>query len=104
MLKVSPTKYVVAPAHLRFQADALNLCESQDFGERERGAFMLRSYPGETTTRVLISLLADEGAYRWNLSAATACATYMVRAAAYDVLCEQGIVVPKPLLDECHNR
>jgi hypothetical protein len=104
MLKVSPTKYVVAPAYPRFQADAVGLCQSEDFRERERGAFMLRSYPGEAATRVLITLLADDGAYRWNLSTSTACATYMVRAAAYDVLRERGIVVPKPLLDECHDR
>lgn len=104
MLKVSPARYVIAPAYSEFQGDALKLCQSEDFRERERGAFMLRSYPGGATTDTLTSLLADEGAYRWNMSATTACATYTVRAAAYDVLREQGIVVPKPLLDECHNR
>ena len=104
ILRVSASKYVVAPAYPRFQADALDLCRSQDYRERERGAFMLRSYPGEVTRRMLTSLLRDGGAYRWSMSATSECATYMVRAAAYDVLRDQGSVVPKPLLDECHSR
>jgi hypothetical protein len=104
ILKISARKFVVAPAYPRFQEQALDLGKSSDFGERERGAFMLRSYPGEPTTRVLMSLLQDDGAYRWNMSDKTECATYVVRAAAYDVLRDQGVSVPKPLLDECHNR
>ncbi len=52
---------------------------------------MLRSYPGEVTRRMLTSLLRDE------------CATYTDRAAAYDVLRDQGTVVPKPLLDDCRR-
>jgi hypothetical protein len=104
MLRLSPMKYLVAPAYPRLQADALNLLQSVDVKERERGAFMLRSYPGEVTTRALMALLNDEGAYRWDMSPDTRCATYMVRAAAYDILREHGFVVPKPLLDECHNR
>ena len=104
ILRVSPTLNVVAPAYARFQEQALDLCQSEEFKERERGAFMLRSYPGEVARGVLTSLLRDAGAYRWTMSATTECATYLVRAAAYDVLRDQGIVVPKPLLDDCHNR
>ena len=104
MLKISPTRLVIAPAYPRFEADALDLCRSNDFRERERGAFMLRSYRSEAARQMLFSLLRDEGAFRWNLSATSGCATYMVRAAAYDVLRDQGIDVPQPLLDECHNR
>ena len=103
MLKLA-NKYVVAPAYPRFQADAFALLGSTDFRERERGALMLRSYPSEATTRALLLLLTDSGAYRWNLSSTTECTTFSVRAAAYDILHEQGIEVTKPLLDECHSR
>lgn len=104
ILEVSPRRYLVVPAYPRFQEYAIHLCQSVDFDERVRGAYMLRSYPGEATAQVLMSLLYDDGAYRWNMSSTAECATYTVRAAAYDVLRDQGVVVPKPLLDECHNR
>ncbi len=104
ILKLSPTKYVVAPAFPQFHIDALTLLQSPDYRERERGALMLRSYPGEATTRVLLPLLTDDGAYRWDLSSNTVCAAYVVRAAAYDILREHGIRVPEPFLGECRSR
>jgi hypothetical protein len=73
-------------------------------GERQRGVFMLRSYPDKASLEMLMSLLKDEGAYRWNMSSNTSCATYMVRAAAYDVLRDRGDLMPKPLLDDCHSQ
>ncbi|MEP6539970.1 MAG: hypothetical protein ABJF23_31880 [Bryobacteraceae bacterium] len=104
MLKVREREYVIVPAYPRLQQQALDLCRSSDVADRARGAFMLRSYPGEVSTQMLTALLKDHEAYRWNMSNSTSCATYMVRAAAYDVLRNQGVSVPKPLLDECHNQ
>ena len=65
---------------------------------------MLRSYPQRDSIQVLQSLLKDDGAYRWDMSANTACTTYMVRVAAYDTLRDQGVSVQKPLLEECKTR
>lgn len=104
LLKISERDYVIVPAYPQFQQQALDLCRSSDLGERQRGVFMLRSYPDKASLEMLMSLLKDEGAYRWNMSSNTSCVTYMVRAAAYDVLRDRGISVPKPLLDDCHSQ
>jgi len=104
LLKISERDYVIVPAYPQFQQQALDLCRSSDLGERQRGVFMLRSYPDKASLEMLMSLLNDEGAYRWNMSSKTSCATYMVRAAAYDVLRDRGISVPKPVLDDCHSQ
>lgn len=104
LLKISQREFVIVPAYPQLQQEALNLCRSNDMADRTRGAFMLRSYRGEVSTQMLMSLLGDPEAYRWDMSSKTACATYMVRAAAYDILRDQGISAPMPLLDECHNR
>jgi hypothetical protein len=72
--------------------------------ERQRGVFMLRSYLDKASLEMLMSLLNDEGAYQWNMSSRTACATYVVRAAAYDTLRDRGISVSKPLMDDCHSQ
>ena len=104
LLKISEREYMIVPAYPHFQQQALDLCRSSDMGERERGAFMLRSYPDNASVQVLKSLLNDGGAYRWDMSSNTSCATYQVRAAAYDTLRDLGISVTKPLLDECHSR
>jgi len=104
LLKIAERDYVIVPAYPQFQQQAMDLCRSSDQGERQRGAFMLRSYSDKTSLEMLMSLLNDEGAFRWNMSSNTSCATYMVRAAAYDVLRDKGISVTKPLLDDCQSR
>lgn len=104
LFKVAQRDYVIIPAYPQFRQQALDLCRSSDMVERERGAFMLRSYPDNTSVQMLMSLLKDEGAERWNVSSNVSCATYAVRAAAYDTLRDMGIAVAKPLLDDCHSR
>jgi hypothetical protein len=104
LVKISQHEYVVSPAYPPLQQDALDLCRATDMYERSRGALMLRSYPDSTSVGMLMSLLNDQDAYRWNMSVNTSCATYMVRAIAYDVLRDMGISTTKPVLDECHSR
>lgn len=65
---------------------------------------MLGSCPGRASEQMLMSLLKDDGAYRWDMSNNTSCSTYMVRAAAYDTLRDLGISATKPPLDECKSR
>ena len=104
LLKISQREYVIIPAYPQFLQHALDLVRSSDLGERERGVFMLRSYPDNATMQTLTSLLNDEGAFRWDMSSNTSCATYMVRVAAYDTLRDMGISVSRPVLDDCHSR
>ncbi len=104
LFQVAPREYIIVPAYPRLQQYALDLCESRDVNERERGAYMLRSYPNHRSVQMLSSLLKDSGVYLWNISSDTECSVYMVRIAAYDTLRDLGIVAPKPLLEECHSR
>jgi hypothetical protein len=104
LLKIAERDYVIVPAYPQFQQQALDLCRSSDMRERQRGVFMLRSYPDKVSLEMLMSLLNDDSAYQWNMSSNTACATYVVRAAAYDTLLDRGISVSKPLLDDCRSQ
>jgi hypothetical protein len=103
ILRLSRTQLVVAPAYPRFQTTAFELCRSADYEQRERGAYMLRSYPGPASREVLVRLLNDSGAVRFNTSPDKTCTAYVVRTAAYDVLRDQGVVVPKPILEDCQH-
>lgn len=100
LLKIAERDYVIVPAHPQFQQQALDLCRSSDMRERQRGVFMLRSYPDKASLEMIMSLLNDEGAYQWNMSSNTACATHV----AYDTLRDRGISVSKPLMDDCHSQ
>jgi hypothetical protein len=63
---------------------------------------MLRSYPNDESVRMLTSLLADESAYRWNVTQTEGCAVYMVRVAACDTLRDLGHEPRAPVqLEEC---
>ena len=81
-LKISGREYVIVPAYPHVQQQALDLCRSNDPGERRRGVFLLRSYSSDEGVEMLKSLLNDRWADRWTMSSDTSCATYLVRAAA----------------------
>ena len=104
LLQIALREYAIVPAYPRLQQHALDLCKSSDYRDRERGAYMLRSYPDDKSIQMLTSLLKDEGVYRWNMSSNTACVVHMVRVAAYDTLRDLEVSVQKPLLEECQNR
>ncbi len=104
LLLVAPREYVIAPAYLRFREHALTLCRSSDSQDRERGAYMLRSYSDDASVKMLTALLTDESAYLWNMTPTQACAVYMVRVAAYDTLRDLGHEPKVPVqLEECQN-
>jgi len=104
LLKTGERQYLRVPAYPHLEQQAIELCKSGDDSERQRGAYMLRSYPDESSIRMLRSPLSDPAAYRWDISSTKACAVYMVRVAAYDTLRDLEVTVPRPLLEECHQR
>lgn len=105
LLMLAPRQYIVAPAYPRFRQQALALCRSSDSLYRERGAYMLRSYPDDESVQMLTALLTDESAYRWNMTQAQACAVYMVRVAAHDTLRDPGHEPKSPVrLEGCRSR